>query len=100
MTDYCSSVCPRYRPDYTKDPDATEDYEFNWAPNLDGDTISTSTFSLPDGLTSVSTSNTTTTATIFVSGGSAGCVYRVTNRVVTAGGRTRDRTIIILVDEQ
>lgn len=86
--------------DYEKDPDGIQDYVFNWAQKLNGDTISTSTFLLPDGLTSVSTSNTTTTATIFVSGGSAGAMYRITNRITTAGSRTRDWTYYIKVSEQ
>lgn len=98
MSDY-GLGCTIGRPDFTKDPDSTEDYQFRWSPELDGDTISSSSFSLPDGLTQVSTSNTTTTATIFVSGGSSGQSYRVTNRVVTAGGRTWDKTIRILVQE-
>lgn len=85
------------QPDIEKDPDSTTDIPFNWALDLNGDTISTSSFVLPDGLTSVSTSSTTTTATIFVSGGSEGRVYRVTNRIVTAGGRTWDWTKRVLV---
>jgi hypothetical protein len=86
-------------PDYVKDPDSTIDFLFNWKPELNGDTVYTSTFLLPDGLTEVSSSNTENTATIFVSGGSEGCVYRITNRVVTVGGRTRDKTIHVLVQE-
>lgn len=87
-------------PDYVKDPDETIDFPFNWKPELYGDTIFTSTFLLPDGLTQVSTSNTTNTATIFVSGGSTGQTYRITNRIVTIGGRTFDRTINVLVQER
>lgn len=98
MSDY-GLGCTYGTPDFTKDPDSTEDYPFFWAPELDGDTISTSTFLLPDGLTEVSTSNTTTTTTIFLSGGDSGRTYRVTNRVTTAGGRTWDKTIRILVNE-
>lgn len=94
--DYTSTCGPA---DYEKDPDSTVDYPFNWVPVLDGDTISTSTFLLPDGLTSVSTGNTTSSATIFVSGGSAGRIYRITNRITTAGGRTFDKTIRVKVSE-
>lgn len=99
MSDYDSCVVSSRHPDYVKDPDSTEDYRFNWTLELDGDTILTSTFFLPDGLTEVSSSNTTTTATIFVSGGSVGTIYRITNRITTAGGRTKDKTIRVLVDE-
>lgn len=97
--DYGSENSSGWQPDYTKDPNDTIDFAFNWKPRLDGDTIDTATFVLPDGLTSVSTSNTTTTATIFVSGGSEGQTYRITSRVVTAGGRTMDWTIYVLARE-
>lgn len=100
MSDYGSCFDPCSPPDFEKDPDATEDYEFLWGPDLNGDTIATSTFLLPDGMTQASSSNTDTTATIFVSGGSRGVTYRVTNRITTAGGRTRDKTIRIKVSEQ
>lgn len=98
--DYGSSSSSCGAPDYEKDPDSTLDFAINWSPILDGDTIATSSFLLPDGLTEVSSSNTTTTATIFVSGGSACRTYRITNRVTTAGGRTWDRTIRVRVKEQ
>lgn len=99
MSDYDSCVVSSRHPDYVKDPDSTEDFQFNWKPELGGDTISASTFLLPDGLTEVSSSYTPTTATIFVSGGSVGTIYRITNRITTAGGRTKDKTIRVLVDE-
>lgn len=99
MNDY--GICnPSPAPDFVKDPDDTIDLPFNWVGFLDGDTIDTSTFLLPDGLTSVSENNTTLTATIFVRGGDAGRMYRVTNRVTTAGGRQKDRTQYVLVEEE
>lgn len=100
MSDY-GITCEPVIADYIKDPESTTDFPgaFNWAVQLNGDTISSSTFSLPDGLTSVSTSNTDTAANIFVSGGSPGGVYRITNRIVTDGGRTWDKTIYVLVQE-
>lgn len=99
MTDYGMAALSG-RIDQEKDPDATVDYEFLWAPSLDGDTISASDFLLPDGMTEVSSSNTDTTATVFVSGGSCGAIYRLTNRIVTAGGRTLDKTIRVRITEQ
>jgi hypothetical protein len=96
MTDY-GILGSDGSPDFLKDPDSVEDYEFNWIGELNGDTISTSSFLLPDGLTQVSASNTTTTATVFVSGGSSGHTYRITNRIVTAGGRTHDSTYRVYV---
>lgn len=96
IVDYGSVDTTCKPPDFEIDPDSTDDFEFNLAPELDGDTISSVDFLLPDGLTEVSSSNTTTTATIFVSGAQCGLVYRITCRYVTAGGRTRDKTIRVI----
>lgn len=73
---------------WTKGEDTTEDFVLDWTDRLDGDTISTSSWDM-DGPTSVSESNTTTSATIFVSGSSG----RMTNTITTAGGRTLVRKI-------
>lgn len=100
MSDYGNTDSFCGTPDFEIDPDATDDFEFNLAPHLDGDTISTVDFLLPDGLTEVSSSNTDTTATIFVSGAECGRIYRITCRYTTAGGRTRDKTIRVIGREQ
>lgn len=101
MIDYgCSSITSRYTADFEKDPDETSDFDFNWSPEMNGDSILTSTFVLPDGLTQVSSSNTDSVVTIFVSGGDCGRLYRVTNRITTTLGRTRDKTIYIRIREQ
>ncbi len=103
--DYCDDHGGSYtarpgKPDFEIDPDATLDYEFDFSAYLDGDTVSSVDFVLPDGLTEESSSNTTTTATIFVSGAQCGVLYRVTCRVTTAGGRTFDKTIRLLGKDQ
>lgn len=83
----------------TKDPDAVLDYVIDWETYLDGDTIATSEWEVDDGITKDSDTNDTTTATIWLSGGTAGEDYEVTNRITTAGGRTDDRTIKIKIKE-
>lgn len=87
---------------YKKDPNATLDYTFDWGPYLLplADTISSATFILSDGITKVSQTNTTTTATIFVSGGELDAEETVTCRITTAGGRTDDRTITLTIVER
>ena len=87
-------------PEYPKDPDATIDYGVDWALWLDGDTISSSNWTAATGVTIDSNTNTTTSTTVWLSGGTAGLSYEVTNRIVTAGGRTDDRTILISVAER
>jgi hypothetical protein len=78
-----------------KDPDAVLDYQFDWSDWLGSDTVSTSTWTVPTGITKVTDTKTTTTTTIWLSGGTAGNEYTITNRIVTAGGRTEDRSFLI-----
>jgi hypothetical protein len=84
---------------YKKDPDAILDYTFDWTAYLLPliDTISTVTFVLSSGITKVSQSNTTTKATAFISGGTLDATETLTCRIVTAGGRTDDRTISLKI---
>ncbi len=86
--------------DFVKDPNAVLDYKVDWATWLSTDTIATVAWTVPTGITQTSTSNTTTTATIWLSGGTAGTTYEIVCRITTAGGRTDDRTIGIRVEEQ
>jgi len=85
---------------FAKDPDAVLDYQVDWSDWLDTDTISTSTWTVPTGITKDSDTNTTTAATIWLSGGTAGTSYNIVNHIVTAAGREDDRTIIIKVRER
>lgn len=82
---------------FTKDPSAVLDYCIDWSAWLGSDTISTSTWTVTAGLTKDSDTNTTTTATAWFSGGTVGKKYVATNRIVTAAGRTDDRSILIEV---
>ena len=82
---------------FIHDPQAQLDYTINWADWLGSDTISTSTWTVESGLTEGTNTSTSTTATIWLSGGTAGQTYSVTNRIVTAGGRTDERTITLKV---
>lgn len=86
--------------EYVKDPSAVLDYQIDWETWLDGDTISTSTWTVPSGITQDSETETTTTATIWLSGGTAQTNYNVVNKIVTAAGRTDERTIRIMVRER
>lgn len=85
---------------FTKDPDALLDFQVDWSAWLVGDdTITSSSWDVPDGLTAESDSATTSTATIWLSGGETGNTYRVINRITTVYGRTDDRTLFIMVEE-
>lgn len=80
---------------FLKDPDAVLDYVIDWSTWLNGDTIATSVWTVPSGITQDSESESSTLATIWLSGGTVGETYQVRNRITTAGGRTEDRTIRI-----
>lgn len=85
---------------YTKDPDAVLDYELDWSEWLDTDTIASSSWTADTGITIDSDTNTTTTATVWVSGGTVGERYEVTNHIVTTAGREDDRSIKIKCKEK
>ena len=87
---------------FTKDPDAVLDYAVDWTAWLAGDQISSSEWVLEDGapIEQVTDTFTPTKATVWLRGGNAGTTYIVTNRIVTVGGRTDDRTISIKVEDR
>lgn len=87
---------------FTKDPNSVLDYQRDWSDWLAtvDDTIATSTWIVPPGLTKGAESKTDTTATVWLSGGTVGTSYDVTNRITTAGGRTDDRTFRISIRER
>lgn len=82
-------------PTHFKDPDEVLDYGFDWSDWLDeiGDTISTSAWEKDSAsLTVTDETKTTTSTTVWLSAGVLGETYFVTNRIVTVGGRTADRS--------
>ena len=80
-----------------KDPDEILDYQIDWTDRLAGDTIASSTWVVPDGLTEASSSNTTATTTVWLTGGTLDDDYEILNRITTTGGRTMDQTVKLRV---
>lgn len=83
-----------------KDPDATLDYSQDWSAWLSpiSDTISgTPVWTVGAGLTKVSQSNTTTSATAFISGGTLGSKEPLACKITTAGGRIDERTVYLKI---
>lgn len=85
-----------------KDPAAVEDYGVDWSDVLDsygGDTIATSVWSVPSGITETTPppSFTGPLTSIWLSGGTAGVDYDLVNTITTTGGRTNQRTLRIRV---
>lgn len=83
-----------------KDPDALLDHEMDWTEWLDGDTLAASEWIVPDGITKDSEKGDTFTATatvIWLSGGTEGEKYTLTNRITTAAGRIDDRSATVKI---
>ena len=86
-----------------KDPDELLDYTINWAAAprwVTDDTIVTSTWIVPDGLTGSDETDTDTTVTIWLMGGTEGTTYEIVNRITTAGGRHLDQTVLLPIVTQ
>jgi hypothetical protein len=86
-------------------PASILDYTINWAARGIGtDTVATSSWAItPADLsgTSPPPSFTATTTTVWLSGGTVGVYYTVTNTIITAGGREmQERFIINCVAQQ
>lgn len=88
----------------THDPDATLDYQWDWADWLaaDGDTITSHTITIvAGGVTEAQASSRTATAvTAWLTGGVAGTHAQVTCRIVTAAGRQDERTFTLAVRQR
>ena len=78
------------------DPDAVEDYRWDWAAWLGAATLSAVTVLPVTGLSvaEVATARTGTTCDLRVQGGVAGTVYAVTLRADASDGRRQDRTVL------
>lgn len=82
---------------FQKDPSAKLDYEIDWSDWLNGDTLASSSWTGPAGITHVTDSNTAILATIRLSGGTHGVDYEWLNHVITSSGQEDERSIIVQV---
>ena len=85
---------------YQQGPSDFLDYPFDWSRFLPaGDSITSSTWSTsPAGLsTSLPAIVGASMTAVWVTGGSPGSTYTLTNNVVTAAGRAADRSIVLSI---
>lgn len=96
---------------FLKDASAVLDYRFDFAPLANGqlgagsdwlepgETISSHTVTVDNGITNDSDeiTDSNTSVTVWLSAGTAGMKYRVNCEIVTSGGRTEQRSIMIKV---
>jgi hypothetical protein len=87
---------------FKKDPDSVNDYLIDWSGWLpEGDTIAGSTFAADsDDIHIDSSAQTTTTTTVWVSGGAAGRTHNIVNHITTADGRQEDETLQFFIEER
>ncbi len=97
-----------------KDPNAVLDYKFDWAASTNGsgdtdwldtdggETISTKTVTVPTGITkdSDSLTDTNTSVTVWLSGGTDEEDYEVACKIVTSDNREDTRRMTIRVRER
>lgn len=83
-----------------KDPNSTLDFVVDWSAWLEADTITAVTWTVPTGISQTSSSFTTTTATVWLSGGTAKAIYLIGCRITTAAGRIEDHSFEILAAEK
>jgi hypothetical protein len=85
-------------PTYSMDVNAVLDFAWDWSNWLAPlETIVTSTVTASPGISVDSSTNSTSKVTVWLSGGTSGRIYTVTNLISTNQGRTDERTITIRV---
>lgn len=97
-----------------KDPDETLNYSLDWSRYLDGESISSVQWYIHDennvkitatpvaevnNITALAQSNTSTVATVQLSGGSLGTTYKIVC-AVTFGGLVAERTVRLAIKEK
>lgn len=80
-----------------QDKDEAVGYSVNWTPDLDGATLSSVSWDT-GGLTSESQTNTTSVASIRLTGGTPGQTYIVTNTVTTSNGEDLQVQFLVQID--
>jgi hypothetical protein len=81
----------------TKSPADVLDYIFDYSTWLGTDTIDTSAWKVPSGITVNSNTKTSNTTTVWIAGGQIGQDYKVENTITTIGGRTKVQTFDLSV---
>ena len=81
----------------TKKAGASLDYAIDWLDDLNGDTITTSSWAVTGGCVVDSDTNTTTLATVVISGGEKGATVEAVNIITTAGNKTHVGVVTVRI---
>ena len=86
---------------FDKSPTDISPWTFDWSEELvSGETITNSQFITTPGLTLSGATLSSPQTSIWVSGGTAGAVYLVTNRITTSAGRQEDWSFQVTITQQ
>lgn len=80
---------------FAKDPAATLDYAIDWSDWLGDDQILTVLWTVPGGITQITSMFSAAITIIWLAGGTAGTSYTITCHITTARGRIDNRSIQI-----
>jgi len=83
-----------------KDPDEYLDYGLDWSARLGTDKIIGSLWDTPPELTTDKNEFTDTNTVIWLSGGTTGATYTLTNHITTQGGRLMDQSAKLVIKDK
>ena len=84
---------------FTKDPDSTLDYVWDWTEWLSGDTITNHSITVPADINLLTHTRLDGKVTGWFSGGTVGKSYTITCEIVTDGGRTDQRSARLVIKD-
>ena len=85
---------------FCKDDSEVLDYKMDWDAFLSSETISSSSWVVPAGITKDSDSFDPTFTTVWFSGGTIGDQYILTNTIATSAARTATRSFVITMGDR
>ena len=85
---------------HPKDPNSDLDYIVDWTDWLQGDTIASSSWVVPDDVTTTGNSFNDNVTTIWLSAGIDATNYTLVNTIHTASGRIAERNVQLKVKDK
>lgn len=82
---------------FTKEPTEVSTFSIDWSDWLVNLTISSSTWSVPAGITNDNDTNTSTTTLITLSGGTWGETYELANTITASNGEVETRWLLVRI---
>jgi len=86
---------------FAQDSSDKLDYGIDWTRFLAaGETISASVWTVPDEITKSGEGNASGVTSAFVTGGTVGETYEITNKITTSAGRIKSITFRLTIEDQ